>query len=134
MKRNHFNHSLSLIEDNPVDIDLSIRTFKFRKLRRPIEVMRDSGEALGWINKWQEGEPRSVMILLDLKLSKTHVLSALKLLKSHETLKTIPGVVLSSATEDTDMHTAYHLGANSYIVKPINFKKFIEVAGQIELY
>ncbi|MBI9036722.1 MAG: hypothetical protein JEY97_01195 [Bacteroidales bacterium] len=56
MNRNHLNHSIFLVEDNPVDIDLTIRAFKLRKLTNPIEIARDGEEALEWINKWNNGE------------------------------------------------------------------------------
>lgn len=134
MKREQLNHSILLVEDNPVDIDLTIRAFKHRKLTNPIEVSRDGELALEWIDNWEKGDPLPVVILLDLKLPKVHGLEVLKVLKSHKSLKTIPVVVLTTSSDDADVKTAYHLGANSYIVKPVNFEKFIEVAGQIELY
>lgn len=134
MKSNQLNQSILLVEDNPVDIDLTIRAFKHRKLTNPIEIARDGEEALEWINKWKSGDSLPVVILLDLKLPKVHGLEVLKVLKSHESLKTIPVVVLTTSSDDTDVKTAYDLGANSYIVKPVDFDKFIEVAGQIELY
>ncbi|MBI9036723.1 MAG: response regulator [Bacteroidales bacterium] len=75
-----------------------------------------------------------VVILLDLKLPKVHGLEVLKELKSHDLLKTIPVVVLTTSSDDRDIKTSYNLGANSYIVKPVDFEKFIEVAAQIEIY
>ena len=127
-------HPIFLIEDNPVDIDLTIRAFKHRKLTNPIEIARDGEEAISWINKWSSGEPLPVVILLDLKLPKLSGLEVLKEIKSHKSFKTIPVVVLTSSSDDLDIKTAYNLGANSYIVKPVDFDKFIEVAAQIELY
>ena len=86
------------------------------------------------IEKWEAGKPIPVVILLDLKLPKFNGLEVLKEIKSHPVFKKIPVVVLTSSAEDSDINTAYKLGANSYIIKPVEFDKFIEVAAQIELY
>jgi len=134
MKRDILNNSILLIEDNPVDIDLTLRAFKYKKMTHPIEIARDGEEALEWVNKWRKGSPRPVVILLDLNLPKVHGLEVLREIKSNESLKTIPVVVLTTSSDDMDVKTAYSLGANSYIIKPVDFEKFIEVAGQIKLY
>ncbi len=134
MNNNQINNPIFLVEDNPVDIDLTIRAFKYRKLTNPIQIARDGEEALEWVDKWENGDSIPVVILLDLKLPKVHGLEVLKAIKSHKFLNTIPIVVLTTSSEDMDVKTAYELGANSYIVKPVDFDKFIEVAGQIELY
>ena len=134
MKSYYSNNPILLVEDNPIDIDLTIRAFNHRKLTNPIEVARDGEEALEWINRWENGDPLPVVILLDLKLPKVHGLEVLKEIKSHHSFKTIPVVILTTSSEDVDVKTAYKLGANSYITKPVDFDKFIEVAGQIELY
>jgi len=134
MKRDLLNNAILLIEDNPVDIDLTLRAFKYKNLTNPIEIARDGEEALEWVNKWKKGSPLPVVIMLDLNLPKVHGLEVLKAIKSNDSLKKIPIVVLTTSSEDVDIKTAYDLGANSYIVKPVDFDKFIEVAGQIELY
>jgi len=134
MKDLQFNHPILLVEDNPVDIDLTLRAFKMRNFVNPIEVARDGEEALSWIKKWLEGEPLPVVILLDLQLPKVNGLEVLKEIKSYPALKTIPIVILTTSSEETDVKEAYELGANSYIVKPVDFEKFIEVASHIELY
>ena len=134
MKTEYYNHPILLVEDNPVDIDLTIRAFKKRRLTNPIEVARDGEEAVNWIKKWQNGEPLPVVILLDLKLPRIHGLDVLKELKSHATFKTIPVVVLTTSSDDLDIKAAYELGVNSYIIKPVDFEKFLEVAANIELY
>ena len=123
-----------LVEDNPVDVDLTKRAFARRKLANPIEVARDGEEALFWIGRWEAGEPTPLVILLDLKLPRVSGLEVLEQWKAHAVSRAIPVVVLSSSAEDKDIETAYALGANSYIVKPVDFAKFIDVAGQIELY
>lgn len=128
------NKPIFLVEDNPLDVDLTIRAFSRRNLTNPIQIARDGEEAISWINKWEEGEPLPVVILLDLKLPRIDGLEVLKTIKSHPKYCTIPVVILTTSSEDIDIISAYKLGANSYILKPVNFENFIEVAAQIELY
>lgn len=123
-----------LVEDNPVDLDLTLRAFAKRNMLNPVNVVRDGAEALAWIPRWEGGEAWPSLILLDLKLPKINGLEVLRQLKSHPRLCTIPVVVLTSSEEDKDIQKAYSLGANSYIVKPVNFDKFMDVAVQVELY
>jgi hypothetical protein len=123
-----------LVEDNPMDVDLTIRAFRRRKLTNPIEVARDGDEALAWFPRWTAGEPKPAVILLDLKLPKVDGLEVLRQLKMHPDFQVIPVVVLTTSAENSDVEAAYRLGVNSYIVKPVDFEKFIDVATQIELY
>jgi CheY-like chemotaxis protein len=123
-----------LVEDNPVDVDLTLRAFASRKLSNTVHVARDGEEALAWLPRWEAGEPVPAVILLDLKMPRVSGLEVLRALKSHPQFRAIPVVVLTSSSEDADVRTAYELGANSYIVKPVNFDKFMDVAAQIELY
>jgi CheY-like chemotaxis protein len=131
---NSENLDILLVEDNPVDVDLTLRAFRKKKLTNPVLVARDGEEAISFITKWETGVHPPIVILLDLKLPKFSGLEVLKKIKSHETFKTIPVVVLTSSSSDLDIKAAYELGANSYIVKPVNFNKFVDVAEQIELY
>lgn len=128
------NRAILLVEDNPMDVDLTKRAFARRNLTNPIEVARDGEEALAWFTRWESGEPKPTVILLDLKLPKVDGLEVLRQLKSHATLCTIPVVILTTSAEDNDIQTAYLLGANSYIIKPVDFDKFMQVAEQIQLY
>lgn len=123
-----------LIEDNPMDVDLTRRAFIRHNLNNPLQVARDGQEALDLIEKWKTGEAIPVVILLDLKLPKISGLEVLRVIRAHPDFRTIAVVILTSSAEDRDIHEAYSLGANSYIVKPVDFDKFIEVARQIELY
>lgn len=123
-----------LVEDNPMDIDLTQRAFSRRKVVNPFEVARDGEEALDWMRRWDEGAPIPVLILLDLKLPRVDGLDVLRRYKEHPLYRSIPVVVLTTSDEDRDIETAYQLGANSYIVKPVEFEKFVEVAAQIEVY
>lgn len=123
-----------LVEDNPADVDLTLRAFARRKFANVVHVARDGEEALAWLARWEAGEPLPAVILLDLKMPRVSGLEVLRTLKSHPRFQTIPVVVLTSSSEDSDVRAAYELGANSYIVKPVNFDKFMDVAAQIELY
>lgn len=129
-----FNRPVLLVEDNPVDLDLTLRAFSRRNLINPVLVARDGEEALAWVPKWENGEPVPLVILLDLKLPRVNGLEVLTRLKSIPVSRSIPVVVLTSSAEDRDVTEAYQLGANSYIVKPVDFEKFLEVTAQIEIY
>lgn len=123
-----------LVEDNPVDLDLTQRAFNRRRFGNPVQVARDGEEALAYIERWEAGDPLPAVILLDIKLPKVNGLEVLRRIKAHERFRTIPVVMLTSSGENVDLRTAYELGANSYIVKPVDFGKFMEVAEQIELF
>lgn len=123
-----------LVEDNPMDVDLILRAFAKRHLANPVEVARDGEEAMQRVDAWERGEPAPLVVLLDLKLPKVDGLEILRRIKTHPRLRSIPVVVLTTSTEDSDMRAAYQLGVNSYIVKPVSFDNFMEVAAQIELY
>jgi CheY-like chemotaxis protein len=123
-----------LVEDRPTDIDLTKRAFARSRLLNPIEVARDGEEALANIDRWDRGELSPIFILLDLKLPKINGLEVLRQLKNHPKYSAIPVIVLTTSAEDNDIEEAYKLGCNSYIVKPVEFNKFMEVATQIEIY
>ena len=123
-----------LVEDRPTDIDLTKRAFARSRLLNPIEVARDGEEALANIDRWDRGEPSPIFILLDLKLPKINGLEVLRQLKNHPKYSSIPVIVLTTSAEDHDIEEAYKLGCNSYIVKPVEFNKFMDVATQIEVY
>jgi len=123
-----------LVEDRAIDVDLTKRAFAKRNLLNPIEVARDGEEALAFLDRWEAGERLPICILLDLRMPKINGLEVLRRLKSHPTFSTIPVIVLTTSTEDRDIEEAYKLGCNSYIVKPVEFDKFLEVASKIELY
>ena len=125
---------IMLIEDNPMDVDLTRRAFLRRKIANPLQIARDGEEALGWLKRWEAGEPVPVVIMLDLKLPRVDGLEVLRQLKAHPVYAAIPVVVLTTSAENSDIQRAYALGANSYIIKPVDFEKFMQVAEQIELY
>ena len=123
-----------LVEDNPMDVDLTRRAFIRRKLNHPIQVARDGEEALAIISSWDEKRPLPILILLDLKLPKIDGLEVLRQLKAHSKFHQIPVVILSTSTEDSDIQVAYDEGANSYIVKPVDFDQFMQIVEYIQIY
>lgn len=123
-----------LVEDNPMDLDLTLRAFSKKKFSNTIQIARDGEEALAFMPRWEAGEPLPAVILLDINMPKVNGLEVLKHLKAHPVFRRIPVVMLTSSREDRDLKTAYDLGVNSYIEKPVSFTKFIEVAEHIELY
>ncbi len=127
-------HSILLVEDNPMDVDLTKRAFAMNGLPVDMEVAGDGEQALDYIARWDAGEVPPSVILLDLKLPKVGGLDVLKRLKEHPIYRHIPVVVLTSSSEDRDIEAAYSRGANSYIVKEIDFDKFLDIAAYIENY
>lgn len=126
--------SILLVEDNPMDVDLTRRAFARRKIGNPIEVARDGEEALAFITRWDSGDPQPLLILLDLKLPRVDGLEVLRKLKNHPIFHIIPVVVLTTSSEDIDIQIAYREGANSYIVKPVDFDQFMQIVENIQTY
>jgi hypothetical protein len=126
-----------LVEDNPADVELTLRAFKQRKLSNPIAVVRDGEEALDYVHRrgrFAGDAPIPGVILLDLRLPKVDGLEVLREVKAHPVYRNIPVVVLTTSAEDRDIKKSYELGAASYIVKPVEFEKFLEVVKRIDLY
>jgi len=127
-------HPILLVEDNPVDIDLTRRAFARSQLLGPISVAHDGEEALELIPRWDAGERPPSLILLDINLPRVNGIEVLRQLKTHPKYRCIPVIMLSSSSEDRDLADAYALGVNSYIVKPVDYDRFVEAAGHIERY
>jgi len=123
-----------LVEDNPMDVDLTRRAFAMRNIANSLQVARDGAEALMYLAKWEAGDPVPCVILLDLNLPRVSGLEVLRQIKTHARWHTIPIVILTTSSEDADIHRAYEYSVNSYIVKPVSFEKFMEVAIHIEVY
>ncbi len=126
--------NILLVEDNPMDVDLALRAFKRRRLVNSIEVARDGEEALECLARWEAGAAPPALVLLDLKLPRIDGLEVLRQIKAHSRFRSLPVVVLTTSAESADVRAAYELGANSYIVKPVDFDKFVEVAEHIDVY
>jgi two-component system, response regulator len=126
-----------LVEDNASDAELVLHSLKKNNFANRIRVARDGAEALEIMLGDNEDAPAAnapKLILLDLKLPKIDGLQVLSRLKSDPRTRCIPVVVLTSSREDRDLSTCYKLGANSYIVKPVDFVRFSEAMRQLGLY
>ena len=125
-----------LVEDNPDDVELTLRAFKKHNLANHITVARDGEEALDILFQRNDksASERPDLILLDLKLPKVDGLEVLKQVKSNSRTKVIPVVILTSSKEENDRAESYNLGANSYLLKPVDFEKFTGVVMQLGLY
>ena len=123
-----------LVEDNPVDVDLTRRAFKRRSLLSPLQVARDGEDALAQLASWEHGQPPPAVILLDLKLPRISGIEVLRRIRAHPRFGTLAVVVLTSSSETSDVTAAYAAGASSYIVKPVDFDQFAAVCERIEQY
>jgi len=128
-----------LVEDNPNDVELTLRVLQKNNISNRIHVVRDGAEALEFVFCTGAYADRSIengpkVILLDLKLPKVDGLDVLRQIKADPRTKTIPVVVLTSSREERDIVESYRLGTNSYIVKPVDFEQFTEAVRQLGLY
>jgi len=121
-----------LVEDNANDAELTLRALKQRNLANQVFVCRDGAEALDFF--FTGATPVPKVVLLDLKLPKVDGLEVLRRLKDDARTKSIPVVVLTSSREEPDIERAYTLGANSYIVKPVDFEAFARAVSDVGLY
>ena len=121
-----------LVEDNPNDAELTLRALKQRKLANQVHVCRDGAEAIEFFDGGAGPVPK--VVLLDLKLPKMDGLEVLRRLKADHRTKAIPIVILTSSREEPDIERSYELGANSYIVKPVDFEAFARAVSEVGLY
>jgi two-component system response regulator len=121
-----------LVEDNANDAELTLRALKQRNLANQVHVCRDGAEAMDFFSMGAGPVPK--VVLLDLKLPKVDGLEVLRRLKQDTRTKSIPIVVLTSSREEPDIERAYALGANSYIVKPVDFEAFARAVSDVGLY
>jgi len=126
--------SVLLVEDNQDDIDLTLHSFRRNNFANEIKIAMDGEEALRYLARSKDGHARPALILLDLKLPKISGLEILENIKSDRDLRRIPVVVLTSSEEAKDVDECYRLGANSYIVKPVDFKRFMEALRTLGFY
>jgi two-component system, response regulator len=130
---------LLLVEDDPQDLALALRALRKANLANRIHIARDGVEALDFIfgegaHAGRDTSNPPKVVLLDLKLPRINGVEVLKRIKGDPRTRTIPVVVLTSSKEQNDVIESYELGVNSYIVKPINFERFVNAVRDLELY
>ena len=128
-----------VVEDNARDEEMALRALRKRNLANHVQVARDGAEALEYLFATgafagRDTQHTPQVTLLDLKLPKVSGLEVLQRIKADEQTKMIPVVVLTSSQEERDMIDSYRLGVNSYIVKPVDFDKFLDAVGGVGLY
>lgn len=128
-----------LVEDNPADVELTLRAFKKRNLQNKVHVVTDGEKALDFIFCKGIYSGRSVtappkVVILDLKLPLVDGKEVLKAVRADPRTKSLPIVVLTSSPEEGDVIASYNLGVNSYIVKPVNFENFSEIVAELGWY
>ena len=127
-----------LVEDNATDAELTLRALRRNNLANNVVWVKDGAEALDFLHckgnfaNRKNGTPK--LILLDLKLPKIDGIEVLRELKTDSKTKIIPVVMLTSSQEERDLVESYRLGVNSYIVKPVDFEKFLETVSQVGFY
>jgi two-component system response regulator len=128
-----------LVEDNPEDVEITLRAFQKHHIANKIHVVRDGEEALECLfstGRYADCSPceNTRLILLDLKLPKIDGLEVLQRCKTDPRTKHIPIVVLTSSREEEDLARSYNFGVNSYVVKPVDFPQFSDAVRQVGLY
>jgi two-component system response regulator len=131
--------TILLVEDNPDDVELTLRAMRKNRIANKVVVAVDGVEALDYLfgtgayaDRESKDNPR--LILLDLKLPRLDGLQVLARLRADERTKLVPTVILTSSKEEQDLIRGYKCGANSYVRKPVDFNKFVEAVHQIGLY
>jgi len=128
-----------LVEDNPSDIDLARRALHKSRIANDLVVAEDGREALDYLfgagaHAGRDISDLPAVVLLDLKLPRIDGLEVLRRIRADERTRRLPVVILTSSKEERDMAAGYDLGANSYIVKPVDFAQFAEAVRQLGLY
>ena len=128
-----------LVEDNPNDVRLTLHALAQHQIAHRVDVVRDGAEALDFLfctgaHAQRQGSPAPLVILLDLKLPLVDGVEVLRQVKADPRTQMIPVVVLTTSAEQRDIDASYRLGANSYIVKPVDFDTFTEVMRQVGAY
>jgi CheY-like chemotaxis protein len=125
-----------LVEDNPMDLDLTLQALREHSVVNPVLSCRDGEEALEFIDRHPSPlDPQlPILVLLDLRLPKIDGIAVLKHAREDPVWKQVPIIVLTTSRENHDIEAAYRLGVNSYIVKPVDFLAFAEVVKTIKVY
>lgn len=129
---------LLLVEDNPNDAELTLRALRKINFANKVLWVKDGAEAIDYLFMTgayakRQSEPPKI-VLLDIKLPKVDGVEVLRRIKSDDRTRGIPVVILTSSAEERDVFQSYHYGANSYIVKPVDFTQFIKTVVDVGLY
>jgi len=130
--------TILLAEDNPQDLELTIEALTTHKIANTIIAVKDGVEAMEYLNcigKYKDrkkGNP--AVLLLDIKMPRMDGIEVLEAIRRDEKLKNLPVVMLTSSREEPDLLKCYKLGVNAYVVKPVNFKDFVEAVGHIGVF
>lgn len=132
-------NTLLLVEDDPYDAQLIVRAIKKARILNPVQTVGNGEEAIAYLKGEspyadRENYPLPALVLLDLKMPRMDGFEVLGWLRSHPKLKRLPVVVLTSSSETTDVDRAYDLGANSYLVKPVDSDALVDMLKKVELY
>ena len=131
-------NEILLVEDNPDDVELTLRAFRKSNIANEILVARDGVEALDYLfcTGAHAGRPPTLpqVVLLDLKLPRMDGLHVLERVRAHPRTRLLPVVILTSSIEEQDLVNTYSRGANSYIRKPVDFQEFVDAVRQLGLY
>jgi len=131
-------NEILLVEDNPDDVELTMRAFRKSNIVNEIVVARDGVEALDYLfsSGTQTGRPQAMpqVVLLDLKMPRVDGLHVLERIRAHPRTRLLPVVILTSSVEEKDLLNTYSRGANSYIRKPVDFEEFVEAVRQLGVY
>ena len=130
--KNNLAVEVLLVEDNPDDAELTIRVLKKHNLANNLVHLHDGEAALEFLFAPGSNIPR--LILLDLKIPKVDGIEVLRKIKNDEKRKVIPVVILTSSKEERDVIESYKLGVNAYVVKPVEFEKFVEAVAKLGLF
>ncbi|MFA5834651.1 MAG: response regulator [Bacteroidota bacterium] len=133
------NKTILLVEDNPDDIELTLRALKKNKIMNEVIVAHDGVEALDYMFGRGAYERRDLtmmptVILLDIKLPRVDGMEVLRKIREHPKTKLVPVVILTSSKEEQDLINGYSLGVNSYVRKPVDFSQFAEAVSNLGLY
>ena len=128
-----------LVDDNPDDVDLTLRAFKKNNISNRVIIAKDGVEALDYLHgtgmyAGRDVKELPVVVMLDLKLPKINGLEVLRNIRQNEVTRLVPVVILTSSAEQKDVVEGYQLGANSYIRKPVDFEQFVEAVKLLGLY
>jgi CheY-like chemotaxis protein len=131
-------NTILLAEDNPLDVELTIEALTEHNLANHVVAVRDGVEALEYLNcegqfkNRKKGNP--AVLLLDIKMPRMDGIEVLEAIRGNEKFKVLPVVMLTSSREEPDLKKCYDLGVNAYVVKPVNFKDFVDAVNHIGIF